>query len=103
MPTPNADPWIPVADALPDPGVWVLAAYRNRHNQWRIVVGQFLTQYFAESDDDDGAARDYCEAEDTFYVAPGWYEQQDNWGEYSSIAIHEGEVSHWMPLPAVPA
>ncbi len=32
----------------------------------------------------------------------GWYECIDNWGDYTEVAIHEGEPSHWMPLPAPP-
>ena len=26
----------------------------------------------------------------------------NNWDDYTEVAIHEGEPSHWMPLPAPP-
>ena len=32
----------------------------------------------------------------------GWYECIDNWDDYTEVAIHEGEPTHWMPLPAPP-
>jgi len=32
----------------------------------------------------------------------GWYECINNWDDYTEVAIHEGEPSHWMPLPAPP-
>ncbi len=34
--------------------------------------------------------------------AGGWYECINNWDDYTEVAIHEGEPSHWMPLPAPP-
>ena len=52
--------------------------------------------------DDDSEISEYDEATDCCYTPEGWYEKIDNWGDYSSVAVVEGEVTHWMPLPAPP-
>ena len=55
-----------------------------------------------EADGDAEACIEYDEAADTYYVTEGWYECIDNWDDYSSVAVTEGEVTHWMPLPQPP-
>ena len=49
----------------------------------------------------DGVAV-YDEESDTDYWPQGWYEQIDNWEELSSVMVHEGEVTCWVPLPEFP-
>jgi len=37
-----------------------------------------------------------------YYLKEGWYELIDNWGDYSSVAIVEGKVDYWLPIPPAP-
>ena len=104
-PQQQAEPvaWTPVAEALPKSGVKVLACYRNRLGNLRRIRAMWTAAKTEEADSDDAeACSEYDEATDTHYVTEGWYECIDNWGEYSSVAVTEGEVTHWMPLPHDP-
>ena len=96
--------WTPVAEALPNSGVKVLACYRNRLGNLRRIRAMWTAAKTEEADSDDAeACSEYDEATDTYYVSEGWYECIDNWGDYSSVAVTDGEVTHWMPLPPYPS
>jgi hypothetical protein len=92
--------WISVEDGLPEKKC--LATYKNRMGKNRIVVAEYIPRWTVEAGCDDDAPSEYSEEKDEYYYLEGWYEQQDNWGEYASIFINEGEVTHWMPLPKPP-
>lgn len=94
------DPWISVKDRLP--GKKCLATYKNRLGNRRIIIAEYIRQYEVESNGEDDSYDEYCEEKDNYYYREGWYEQQDNWGEYACIYVHEGEVTHWQPLPEPP-
>jgi len=94
--------WVPVTERLPDSGKVVLACYTNRAGRVRRIRAEWVAEKSREANSDDSDISGYDEATDTFYVPPGWYEKIDNWGDYSSVAVCEGEVTHWMPLPAAP-
>ena len=94
--------WTPVAEALPKSGVKVLACYRNRLGNLRRIRAMWTAAKTEEADGDAEACIEYDEAADTYYVTEGWYECIDNWDDYSSVAVTEGEVTHWMPLPQPP-
>lgn len=94
--------WISVEDRLPEHGVNVLVTYKNSMRRNRVIVGHRLERYRCESSCEDGENDEYCEEKDNYFLKEGWYEQQDNWGEYSSISVNEGEPTHWMPLPEPP-
>lgn len=93
--------WVPVSDHLPEPGKMILACYKNRVGNWRIICGYWIPEKFSESDPDSEIG-EYDEASDTYYDPAGWYECIDNWDEYRSIMVDEEKISHWMPLPAPP-
>ena len=94
--------WIAIKDR-PAHGREVLLTYKNSNGNRRIVVG-----YFYEADkeeagyDDDGSSQTYNEEKDAYYYNEGWYELQDNWGDYAAIWICEGDITHWQPLPMSP-
>lgn len=95
--------WIDVEDRMPKHGQKVLATYVNAMGNRRIIVGQFFVRW--KEFFDGWEESDFEETKDegeNYYFPEGWYEQQDNWGEYSSIYVDEGDVTHWMPLPAAP-
>lgn len=93
--------WISVDDKMPAHGVNVLATYKNEYGKQRFIVGHYVERWKEESYCDD-CNDEYSEELDNYYLCEGWYENQENWGDYSSIAVHGGEVSHWMPLPDAP-
>ncbi len=41
-------------------------------------------------------------AGDTTYVPEGWYECINNLDDYTFVAVSEGVITHWMPLPEAP-
>ncbi len=83
--------WQPIETA-PKTGRKIIVAYINRSNKPRTVMARWLTdEQAAETDGDDVG------------LEGGWYECIDNWGDYTEVAIHEGEPTHWMPLPAPPS
>ena len=96
--------WIPVSQQLPKQNEKVLVTYTNQLGNCRRVIAELVAKHTVEASDDcwgDGA--DYDEATDQYYCPAGWYECVENWDELAYLAINEGEVTHWMPLPAAPA
>lgn len=82
--------WQPI-DTAPMTGRKVILFYLNRNIKPRTVMARWLTdEQAAETDGDDVGLEE------------GWYECIDNWDDYTEVAIHEGEPSHWMPLPDPP-
>lgn len=97
--------WISVEDGLPKSGMTVLACYTNSHGKVRRIRAEYVASKSRELDDfcdPDESAAEYDEETDQHYWSPGWYECIDNWSDYTSLAVTEGDVTHWMPLPAVP-
>jgi hypothetical protein len=92
--------WMPILDDNKPEGE-CLVFYKNQYGYGRIVKAEFYARFTNVSSDDDYNI-DYCENDDTYYVQAGWYELIDNWTEYSSVAIVEGEPTHWHPLPEFP-
>jgi hypothetical protein len=82
--------WLPIETA-PLTGRKVILSYLNRNNKARTVMARWLTDEQAAETDSDGVG-----------LEGGWYECIDNWDDYTEVAIHEGEPTHWMPLPAPP-
>ena len=83
--------WEPIETA-PKTGRKVILFYMNRNNLPRTVMARWLTDEEAAETDGDGVG-----------LNGGWYECIDNWGDYTEVAIHEGDPSHWMHLPKAPA
>lgn len=93
--------WVSVDDAMPKSGVTVLACYKNSHGNLRRIRAKWVAAKTEElnAEHDWG---DYDEETDTYWTPEGWYECIDNWDEFSSIMVSEGEITHWMPLPLAP-
>lgn len=98
------DAWVAVSDHMPDAGRTVLAFYLNSLSKPRriraVYVGEKTREHNPDCDEGDAI---YDEATDTFYWVAGWYEQIDNWDDYSCIAVTEGEVTYWSEMPSGPA
>jgi hypothetical protein len=94
--------WVQVAERLPAAGQTVLACYRNRADKVRRIRAHWIAAKSIEAGTEDECS-EYDEDADTYWTPEGWYEQIDNWGDYSAVAVCEGTVTHWMPLPPPPA
>lgn len=101
----EAGRWVECSERLPKSGSPVLAFYTNRAGKGRRIRANYVAPKSHEVDfaDPDTQCVEYDEETDCFYLQAGWYELIDNWEEYSSIAVIEGEISHWMTLPTQPA
>lgn len=82
--------WQPIESA-PKDGRKIILFYRNRGGLPRTVMGMWLTDERANEIDNVGVG-----------LEAGWYERIDNWDDFTHVAIHEGEPTHWQPLPEPP-
>lgn len=93
--------WVPVAERLPDSGKPVLVCYRNGAGLVRRIRAVWVAAKSCEASPESEIG-EYDEASDTYYEPEGWYETIDNWDDYTAVAVYQGTVTHWMPLPAPP-
>jgi len=93
--------WRPASE-LPKEDQIVIATYLNSYGKRRRVRAVYIRQYEEEAGEDDELCVEYCEEQDEWYLKEGWYELIDNWLDYSSVAIVEGVVDYWMPMPPAP-
>tara|TARA_R110000868_G_scaffold2590_3_gene18598 strand:- start:2629 stop:3081 length:453 start_codon:yes stop_codon:yes gene_type:complete len=96
--------WVPVSERLPPPNQKVLVHYTNAVGKGRTVCGFHCGEKERDSEDyggfEDGG--DWSDDGEHFYWPAGWYEEIDNWEDYSAVAICYGEPTHWRPLPEPP-
>lgn len=99
----NAAPeaWVSVKNAMPQPGVTVLAYYKNRNGFERRIRAEWTAAKTEEANAEYDWG-EYDEATDSYWTPEGWYECIDNWDEFSAFMVSEGEITHWMPLPPAP-
>lgn len=94
--------WISVIYYLPEAGKKVLATFENSHGKRRIICGHYVPRWTIESDCEEDSYDEYSDEEDAYFLCEGWYENIENWGDFSSVHVCEGDVTHWMPLPEAP-
>ena len=94
--------WVSIEDRLPESGVSVIATYKNEHEKRRTVIARRYGKFEVAHDPcSDELESEYCEEKDEYYWPEGWYEQVENWCDYSDLTI-DCSVTHWMPLPEPP-
>lgn len=93
--------WIPVA-ALPAPCLKVIATYVNSLGNRRTIMAKWVPGKTEEAHSLDDEFGEYDEATDTTYAPEGWYEVIDNLDDCTFVAVREGVITHWMPLPEAP-
>jgi len=80
----------------------VLIAYKNEFGRSRVIKARFVPRFTEEYSYDDGeCVTEYNEESDTYTLNEGWYEQIDNWGDYSEVAVNY-QPTNWQPLPELP-
>jgi hypothetical protein len=102
----EADGWTLAVDNLPKTGQAVLAYYLNRYGMSRCIRAMYVKRFTVEAEgfaDPETQFCEYSEQDDFYYTTEGWYELIDNWPDYSSCAVIEGVITHWMPMPAAPS
>lgn len=82
--------WLPIESA-PKDGRKIIVIYVNHNGKTRTVMARWLTQEEVDEIDHEGVG-----------LEAGWFECIDNWSDYTEVAIHEGEPTHWQKLPAAP-
>jgi hypothetical protein len=101
-----SDGWTLAADQLPKTGQAVLAYYLNSHGMSRRIRAMHVKRFTVEAEefaDPETQCCEYSEQDDCYYTTEGWYELIDNWPDYSSCAVIEGVITHWMPMPSAPS
>jgi len=95
--------WVLVTERMPVSGQVVLACCTNSAGAVQCIRASWIATKTVEADTDiDTSVFEYDEATDRYWTVEGWYERIDNWGDHSAVAVTEGAVTHWMPLPALP-
>ena len=97
----DVDGWRPIETAPHN--MSVLIYYKNELGKRRIVKASHCERWTVEANMDEDSYHEYSEEKDGYFMHEGWYEQIDNWPEYSSCFVNEGIPTHWMPLPTPPA
>lgn len=92
-------PWIPITpETMPESGKLMYVTWKNDCKKRMVVVGHYLERWKEESDCEDGANDEYSDQDDKYYIKQGWYEQQVNWGDWSSIHITDGTPDFYQPI-----
>jgi len=97
--------WIRANERKPEHGKKVLVYVQQSNGQSPYMVVGYYWERFKEiayAHHGEACEFEYCEKSDEFYFKEGWLEQQVNWGEFTSIYVNEGEVTHWTELPEGP-
>jgi hypothetical protein len=92
---------VPVSERLPEPGKKVLAHYLNALGKPRTIIAEWVPAKTRE-DSPEGDLGEYDDETDLFYWPEGWYEQIENWDDFTALLVDEGEITHWQPLPRGP-
>ena len=92
---------VPAAERLPESGKKVLAHYLNALGKPRTIIAEWVPAKTRE-DSPDGDLGEYDDETDLFYWPEGWYEQIENWDDFTALLVDEGEITHWQPLPRGP-
>ena len=83
----------------PKDSINYLATYINKSGEHIIIKAFYAHKFSVLNNNDYDAYDEYAEDYECYYLIEGWYEVIDNWPEYSSVYVINGEVTHYQPLP----
>lgn len=91
--------WVKITpDKMPKSGKLVYVTWKNEQKKRMVVVGMHLDQWQEESGCEDGARDEYSEKHDKYFIKEGWYEQQVNWDDWTSIHINDGTPDYYQEI-----
>lgn len=83
----------------------MLVSVKTRWSDGRVLKAVYIADHNCTTEDmcwnmPDGVPDDweYDEEQDSWWIAPGWYEVADNFEEYE-YALIDGDVYAWAKLP----
>jgi hypothetical protein len=81
----------------------VLIHYKNGAGRSRVIKAIFTPRWTVEYQDseygDGEGCYEYHEERDCYYYVEAWWEQIDNWGDFTQVMVCEGTPDLWHPLP----
>jgi len=84
---------------IPEDNRNYLASFVNRIGKRRTIKAFYARRFTIEGEGSEEANEEYHEDNDCYYLIEGWYEVIENWSDFSSIYVVEGDVSHYMIMP----
>jgi len=84
--------WVPVIQQMPESGRTVLAYYTNGTGKARRIRAAWIAAKSSEASLESEIS-EYDEEADCYYDPEGWYEQIDNWDDYSAVAVYQGDIT----------
>ena len=101
--------WKKPSEALPLPQETVIVSVKDKERHWRdTLLAEYVPRYSSvvDWDDFDGEEDqvDHNEEQDEWYWPEGWYFVDTVDGAVTPCKIADTciEITHWMPLPALP-
>ena len=79
----------------------IIVYYKNGCDKGRTVFAVYIDKFTEEDTGDSDMDTDYSEERDCYYWPEGWYEQIDNWDDYSAVRF-QYKPTHWMEMPHAP-
>ena len=96
------DGWVSVVDRLPKPGRAVLASMLTPRMLRRTIRAHHSPPHTVDASNwEDETAVDATE-DGNAWEPEGWYEDPVIGEMLEFIGVSDGDVTHWMPLPAAP-
>lgn len=83
---------------LPEPGVKVIAYFKNEYGKHRRIMAMYVPSLTIEAESEDEYL-DYNEMTDIYFLPRGWYEHNEFDERHWFV---DGNITHWMPKPPVP-
>ena len=94
--------WISVDDRMPNTSRHVEATYINKRSKRRRIIAFYAKQFEIGAGPTDDLELEYSEEKDEYFWPEGWYENIDNWEDYTAIKVNEGTVDYWRELTPLP-
>ena len=96
------DGWVSVVDRLPKPGQAVLASMLTPRMLRRTIRAHHSPLHTVDASNwEDEEAVDATE-DGNAWEPEGWYEDPVIGEMLEFVGVSDGDVTHWMPLPAAP-
>jgi len=90
--------WIRASEIKPGSQRRVLAVVKSHHSGSLYPITAKYVWRRTDEADPDSDYFEYDKEYDLYWTPEGWYETVDNWGDFSSVAVTEGDVIAWAEV-----